>query len=126
MAFDDLDDSALRNARDRIAEAALTTARLIAAERLSSAIGAGAPDPETVVSVLLARDPADDRYDLLRGFEQRWALMVIKLLEPVTNPAAAIRDARLRGVTISSIADLLGIASQTVYQRYGDQIIVNR
>jgi DNA invertase Pin-like site-specific DNA recombinase len=43
-------------------------------------------------------------------------------LEPVTNPAAAIRDARSRGVTVAEIADALGIAHQTVYARYGDQI----
>jgi hypothetical protein len=126
VGFDDFDEQALNVARGRIADAALATARIVAAERLSSALGSNAADPATTVEVLLARDPADDRYDILKAFEQRWALLVIKLLEPIISPATAIRDARARGVTVAAIADALGIAHQTVYARYGDQIVLNR
>lgn len=126
VAFDEFDDDALSIARGRIEEAALDAARITAAERLVSVLGGGSIDPATAVSVLMARDPADDRYDLLKAFEQRWALTVIRLLEPVTSPAAAIRDARSRGVTVAAIAEALGIAHQTVYARYGKTIQLDR
>jgi hypothetical protein len=126
MAFDEFDGEALSSAHDRIAAAALDAARLIAAERLSSALGAGTTDPTTITAVLMARDPSDDRYDVLKAFEQRWALAVVRLLEPITNPAPAIRDARSRGVTVAAIAQVLGIAHQTVYARYGHQIVIGR
>jgi hypothetical protein len=68
----------------------------VAAERLVPVLGSTAADPTATVTVLMARDPDDESYDILRGFEQRWAVLVVRLLEPVTNPAAAIRDARSR------------------------------
>jgi hypothetical protein len=126
VAFDDLTDGELSEAEVRIAGAALRAARLVAAERLAPMLGPAAADPATTVEILITRDPDDERFDLLRGFEHRWAVLVVRLLERVTNPAAAIRDARSRGVTVAEIADALGIAHQTVYARYGDQITRRR
>lgn len=125
VAFDELDDGDLKEGGARIGAAALNAARVVAAERLAAVLPS-AGDASTTVEAFMARDPADPLYDLLKGFEQRWALLVVKLLEPVTNPAAAIRDARTRGVTVASIAEALNIAHQTVYARYGDQIILHR
>jgi len=122
VAFDDLDPAALRAAGNRITAAALHEARLVAAERMAPVLGPTTADPETTVAVLMARDPSDERYDILKAFERRWAILVVRLLEPGIDTAAAIRDARSRGVTVAAIADALGIAHQTVYARYGDQI----
>lgn len=122
VAFDDLDPATLQSATDRIAAAALHEARLVAAESLA-VLGPTASDPETTVSVLLARDPKDERYDILRAFERRWSILVARLLDQGIDAAAAIRDARARGVTVATIADALGIAHQTVYARYGAERI---
>lgn len=126
VAFDDFDERALSAAHTRIAEAALAAARIVAAERLPPVFGSNAVDPAAIVEILLKRDENDDRYDLLKAFEQRWALAVVKLIEPVTNPAVAIRDARARGLTVAAIAAALGVTNQTIYARYGDQIVLAR
>jgi hypothetical protein len=72
----------------------------------------------------MARDPADSRYELLKAFERQWAALVIRIVTPVVaDPAAAVSDARDRGVTVAVIAAALGITPQGVYARYADQVV---
>ncbi|MFV8142159.1 hypothetical protein ACNQR7_31725 [Mycolicibacterium senegalense] len=125
--YDEPSAAEIQNAGERIAAAALDTARLIAAERLQELLGPAAADPVATVEAFLARDASSHpKYDVLRAFEQRWALLTIRLLEPTMNPAAAIRDARSRGVTVQQVAAALKIRPQTVYSRYGDDILLSR
>lgn len=121
VAFDDLSDEALAAASDAVATAALLAARLEAAQRLLAGPGAGAgDDPAGAVEVLIRSDPADPRYELLHAFEKPWALLVIRILATVCDPAPAIEDARRRGVTVPAIAKTLGVSHQAVYSRYAD------
>lgn len=123
MAFDDLTAEDLAAASGRLAADALRSAQLVAAEYLVAGPGAGAGDAETAVDVLLARDPADGRFELLQAFEKPWATLTIRILAPVVaDPAPAIQDARDRGVTAAAIAKALGVTQQALYQnpRYAD------
>ncbi|RAV12326.1 hypothetical protein DQP55_11910 [Mycolicibacterium sp. GF69] len=122
MAFDDLSDEDLALATSRVAADALHSARLLAASRLVDGPGCGAGDAATAVDVLLARDPADARYELLQAFEKPWAALVIRILAPVADPAPAMQDARDRGVTAAAIAKALGVSQQALYQnpRYAE------
>ncbi|XTP38552.1 hypothetical protein ACORG1_34460 (plasmid) [Mycobacterium sp. TJFP1] len=121
MAFDDLSDEALAAASDAVATAALRAARLEAAQRLLAGPGAGAGDDAAgAVEVLIRSDPGDPRYELLHAFEKPWALLVIRILATVCDPAPAIVDARRRGVTVPAIAKTLGVSHQAVYSRYAD------
>jgi hypothetical protein len=122
VAFDDLSDEDLAVATSRVAADALHSARLLAADRLVRGPGRGVGDAAAAVDVLLARDPADDRYELLQAFEKSWAVLVIRILAPVADPAPAMQDARDRGVTAAAIANALGVSQQALYQnpRYAE------
>lgn len=122
MAFDDLTAEDLAAASGRIAADALRSAQLVAAEYLVAGPGAAAGDAATAVDVLLARDPADGRFELLQAFEKPWATLTIRILAPVADPAPAMQDARDRGVTAAAIAKALGVTQQALYQnpRYVD------
>lgn len=122
MAFDDLSDEELALATSRVAADALHSARLLAADRLVHGPGRGAGDAAAAVDILLARDPADARYELLQAFEKPWATLVIRILAPVADPAPAMQDARDRGVTAAAIAKALGVSQQALYQnpRYAE------
>ncbi|KAA1250196.1 hypothetical protein F0Q45_10970 [Mycobacterium simiae] len=122
MAFDDLTAEDLAAASSRVAADALYSARFVAAEYLVAGPGASAGDAATAVSVLLARDRADTRFELLQAFEKPWATMTIRILAPVADPTPAMQDARDRGVTAAAIAKALGITQQALYQnpRYAE------
>lgn len=122
MAFDDLSEEDLALATSRVAADALYSARLLAADRLVQGPGRGAGDAAAAVDVLLARDPADARYELLQAFEKPWATLVIRILAPVADPAPAMQDARDRGATAAAIAKALGVSQQALYQnpRYAE------
>jgi len=122
VAFDDLSDEDIALATSLVAADALRSARLLAADRLVNGPGRGAGDAAAAVDVLLARDPADARYELLQAFEKPWATLVIRILAPVADPAPAMQDARDRGVTASAIAKALGVSQQALYQnpRYAE------
>ncbi|QIV79623.1 hypothetical protein [Mycolicibacterium frederiksbergense] len=122
MAFDDLTAEDLAAASRRIAADTLHSARLVAAEYLVAGPGASAGDAATAVDVLLARDPADSRFELLQAFEKPWAALTIRILAPVADPTSAMQDARDRGVTAAAIAKALGVTQQALYQnpRYAD------
>jgi len=121
VAFDDLTAEDLAAACSRVAADALHSARLVAAECLVAGPGASAGDAATAVDVL-ARDPADSRFELLQAFEKPWAALVIRILAPVADPTSAIRDARDRGITAAAIAKALGVTQQALYQnpRYAE------
>lgn len=123
MAFDDLSDDELAAEQRRIHNGALETAQLAAAQRLTVELG----NLMTAQSVLdtLALDDADlPHYDLLKAFEKRWALLVLRLLAGiVADPAVAVSDARERGATVPEIAETLGLTTQAVYTRYRTQVV---
>lgn len=122
MAFDDLSAEALASASSRVAEDALHSARLLAAEYLVAGPGSSVGDAATAVRVLLAQDPSDTGYELLQAFEKPWAALTIRILAPVADPTLAMQDARDRGVTAGKIAEALGVSQQALYQnpRYAD------
>lgn len=124
MAFDDLSAEDLASASNRVAEDALNSARLLAAEYLVAGPGSSVGDANTAVCVLLARDPNDARYELLRAFEKPWAALTIRILAPVADPIPAMHDARDRGVTAGKIAAALGVSQQALYQnpRYAEVV----
>ncbi|WP_099020921.1 hypothetical protein [Mycolicibacterium palauense] len=126
MAFDDLTDEDLALATSRVAADALRSARLLAADHLVRGPGAGAGDAATAVDLLLARDSADSRYELLRAFEKPWATLVIRILAPVADPTPAMQDARDRGVTAAAIAKALNVSQQALYQNPRYAAIVRR
>lgn len=122
MAFDDLTAEDLACASSRVADDALHSARLLAAEFLVAGPGSSVGDAATAVRVLLAQDPSDTRYELLQAFEKPWATLTIRILAPVADPTPAMQDARDRGVTAGKIAEALGVSQQALYQnpRYAD------
>ncbi|MGJ6127417.1 hypothetical protein QN239_33090 [Mycolicibacterium sp. Y3] len=122
MAFDDLTAEDLASASSRVADDALHSARLLAAEYLVAGPGSSVGDAATAVRVLLAQDPSDTRYELLQAFEKPWATLTIRILAPVADPSPAMQDARDRGVTAGKIAEALGVSQQALYQnpRYAD------
>ncbi|MFN6548577.1 hypothetical protein [Mycolicibacterium nivoides] len=124
MAFDDLSAEDLAAASSRVAADALHSARILAAEHLVAGPGAGAGAADSAVEVLLARDSADSRFELLKAFEKAWAILTIRILAPVADAAPAIQDARARGVTAAAIAKALGVTQQALYQnpRYADMV----
>lgn len=128
MAFDDLTAEDLATASSRVAEDALHSARLVAAEYLVAGPGSSVGDATTAVEVLLAQDEADSRYELLRAFEKAWAALTVRILAPVADPTPAMRDARDRGVTAGKLAEALGVSQQALYQnpRYADIVRKSR
>lgn len=123
MAFDELTDDELTSERRRIFGEALGAARVAAAERLSVELGQ-IVDAANLVRILMSHDEGDARYDLLRAFEKRWALLVLRLIAgTVVHPSAAVSDARDRGATVPEIADALGLTTQGVYATYRDQVV---
>ena len=124
MAFYELTDDQVSTAQSQIADAALAAARLDATERLIAGPAAGAGDPHAARAVLVTRDNTDGRYELLSAFEKQWALLVLRLLAGVvTDPSAAVRDARDRGATAAEIAATLGITEAAVYKRYANHVV---
>ncbi|MDA3664968.1 hypothetical protein PFJ02_23675 [Mycobacterium xenopi] len=117
--FDELDAEELTAARTRVADAGLDAARRLATTRLVDGPAAGLAKPATVMELLLARDQADPRWERLEPFETRWALLVVRLLAPVMNPAAAVADARRRGATWAAIGEALGVTAQSAHARFG-------
>ena len=86
---------------------------------------AGLPiDAQDAADVLAARDDNDPRFEALSYFEKPWALLVLRLVARVlADPGAAVRDARARGATVADIAATLGITTNGVYKRFGDNVV---
>jgi hypothetical protein len=119
--FDDLPTDALVEHQAQISADALANARRIASTYLASGPGLGL-DAERVTDVLIRRDPADPHYERLAPFEERWALLVIRLLLRVIDPALAVADAHIRGASWADIGGALGVARQTAHNRFSDKI----
>lgn len=120
MAFDDLSDAEVSAAADQARAAVYDAARLIAARRLISTATRVVDDPEQLVDVLMRRDPDDPRFELLTAVEQRWALVVLRIVNEVLRPDEAVADARRRGVTWAGIGAALGVTASSACHRFGD------
>lgn len=116
--FDDLTADELAIATASASDAALTDARMHATERLIDGPGAGLGHPSAVMPVLVDRDETHASWERLVPYEQRWALLVLKIVAPVMDPLDAVSDARRRGSTWSAIADVLGVTAQAAQQRF--------
>lgn len=118
--FDELGDQELAAVREAVGVGALQTARLAAATRLLAGPAASVEgDPPALVELLMRRDTADPRWELVAAFELRWALLVLRLVDTVvTFPIAAVADARRRGATWPAVADVLGVSAQAAGSRF--------
>ncbi|MDD4866110.1 MAG: hypothetical protein PHQ28_02990 [Mycobacterium sp.] len=125
VAFGDLTSEQTATAQRTIADAALESAQLLAAEYLLAGPLSGVVnDAEQVANVLRHRLTSDPRFELLHAFEKPWALLVVRLLASVvSDPATAVRDARDRGAGVPEIAETLGITEAAVYRRYPDEVV---
>lgn len=122
VKFDEVDDSWVEKVAAEVAAAALHTARIAAAARLVEGPVAGRPlTPSEVVELLLRRDEQHPLWDTIAPYEQRWALLVIRAVDNVTNLAmASTADARRRGTSWAAIGRALGgITPQAAQRRLG-------
>jgi len=120
--FDDLSVDELALASGEAAAAGLAAARLAAAVRLARGPASGVGRPAGLVRLLMARDEAGEHWELLAPFEQRWALLVVRIVAPVMDPAPAVGDARRRGATWAAIgAALGGVTAQAAQQRFSQR-----
>lgn len=115
--FDDVAVEELAEHQQNIAAAALRSARVIAANYLASGPGEGL-SPDAILETLIARDGSDPLYERLAPFEKRWALLVIRLLHPITNPRLAVHEALARDATWAEIAAALGLTKQTAHRHF--------
>lgn len=116
--FDELTSDELAAAAAAAADGGLSVARLTAAKRLVEGPATGVGRPTAVVKLLMERDTTDPRWERLQPFEQRWSLLVVRLVAPVMDPVRAVGDARRRGVTWAAIGAALGVSSQAAQQRF--------
>lgn len=119
--FDDLSGEEIATQQDRIAAAALASARRVASTCLAGGPGLGL-EPDRITDVLIRRDAADPVFERLAPFEERWALLVIRLLHAVLDPAPAVADAHVRGASWADIGGALGIARQTAHNRFSGKM----
>ena len=75
-----------------------------------------------MVRLLMERDETDARWERLGPFEQRWSLLVIRIVAPVMDPLAAVADARRRGLSWAAIASALGVAAPTAHERFAARV----
>ena len=123
MAFDDLTDDELTSERRGIFVGAVEAAQLAAAQRLAAELG-HLMTARDVVDTFVVGEAESPHHDLLKAFEKRWSLLVLRLLAGVVGqPAAAVSDARKRGATVPEIAEALGLTTQGVYATYRDQVV---
>jgi hypothetical protein len=119
VPFDDLSDAEVAAAADDARAAAYAAVRLIAAERLIGAVTRVVDEPRELVDVLMRRDPDDPRFELLTAVEQRWALVVLRIVNEVLRPDEAVTDARRRGATWAAIGAALGVTASSACHRFG-------
>lgn len=120
MAFDDISAGELAEAATEIRAAAYLAARLAAAKRLAAGPAASIlKSPSALVAVLMLRDRNDPRFELLAAVEQRWSLLVLRLVNEVMRPDSAVADARARGATWAAIGSALGVTASSACHRFG-------
>jgi hypothetical protein len=120
--FDDLSDTELDDAAADVAAAALKAARLAAAKELVAGPATGAGRPPAVADLLMSRNSDDPRWERLEPFEQRWALLVIRIAARVIDPVAAVADARRRGSSWADIASALGVTAPAAHERFASRV----
>lgn len=120
--FDELSGDELTAASAAAATAGLEAARLTAATRLAKGPASGAGRPAALVKLLMARDEAGEHWELLAQFEQRWALLVVRIVAPVMDPVAAVADARRRGASWEAVAGALGVKKPTAFERFASRM----
>lgn len=114
--FEHLTSEELAVASGRAAAAGLAVARRDAVQLmdgLDKRLGRAA----AVVELLMARDSADERWERLAPFEQQWALLVVRIVDAVMDPAEAVSDARRRGCSWAALGSALGISAQSAHER---------
>lgn len=116
--FDELSGDELAAASADASAAGLEAARLTAAGRLAKGPAAGIGRPAALVKLLMTRDETDARWERLEPFELRWALLVVRIVAPVMDPAPAVADARRRGATWAAVGAASGVSAQAAQQRY--------
>lgn len=121
VAFHEVSDEEAVADAEHVAAAALAAARLAATRKLLAGPATGLPiEVADAAAVLTARDDSDPRFEALSYFEKPWALLVLRLVALVlSDPGAAVRDARARGATVADVAATLGITTNGVYKRFG-------
>lgn len=115
--FDDVAVEELAQHQQNIAADALRSARAIAANYLAIGPGEGL-EPERILDALIVRDVSDPLYERLAPFEKRWAILVIRLLHPVTDPRLAVQEALARGATWAEIGAATGMSRQTAHKHF--------
>ena len=120
--FDEPSDAELVSARRPIAAAGLHAARIAAATRFIDGPGRGLGRPPLVVDLFMARNQADERWERISPFEQRWALFVLRLVDGVIDPVEAVADARSRGCSWAKIGSALDVSAQAAQQRFGNRV----
>ena len=121
--FDDLPDAELAAASANAAAAGLASARVYAAKQLVKGPVSGVGRPAGVVDLLVARDEQDSHWERLEPFEQRWSLLVVRIVAPVMDPVEAVADARRRGASWAAIgAALGGVSAQAAQQRFASRL----
>ena len=120
--FDELTGEELSAASADAATAGLESARLTAAARLAKGPVAGIGRPATLVKLLMARDQSDPQWERLEPFEQRWALLVVRVVAPVMDPTLAVADARRRGASWAAIGGALGVKAPTAHERFASRM----
>jgi len=120
VPFDDLSGDDLAAAADEVQAVAYSAARLIAARRLIAGTAAGViGNPSEVVDVLMGWDADNPQFELLGAVEQRWALLVLRIVNHVLRPDEAVSDARRRGVTWAAIGTAMGVTASSACHRFG-------
>lgn len=121
--FDELSGDELYAASAATAAAGLDAARLAAAARLAKGPAAGLARPPALVKLLMARDVGDESWERLGPFEQRWSLLVLRIVAPVMDPVEAVADARRRGASWAAIAGALGVKAPTAHERFASRLV---
>lgn len=122
--FDELSAEELAQASRAVSAAGLESARLTAVGRFTTdGPGRGVGRPAAVVELLMARDDADERWERVAPFEQRWALLVVRIVAAVMDPVGAVADARRRGCSWAVIGAALGVSAQAAHERFAARVV---
>jgi hypothetical protein len=78
--------------------------------------------PAAVVDLMMAREAADERWERLAPYEQRWALLVVRIMAAVMDPIEAVGDARRRNCSWALIGTALGVSAQAAHERFAGRV----